>query len=119
MPYKDADKRRQADRERKRRARSCVVVAVAAAGTEKDLSPPSAPVGFATAGSGEPPSAKGVLGVLANELRLVVGLRCDPLARARVVGTLAGVYLKGLEITELEARLKALETSIGKDRNYG
>ena len=118
MPYKDADKRRQADRERKRRARSCVVVAVAAAGTEKDLSPPSAP-DFATDGSGEPPSAKGVLGVLANELRLVVGLRCDPLARARVVGTLAGVYLKGLEITELEARLKALETSIGKDRNYG
>jgi hypothetical protein len=95
LPFRDAERRReyQRDRARLRRAGRADVPA--------KLALPD-PIRIQT--------AKDVLGLLAEQINLLrtdVGL--GTVERARALGALAGVALRAVETADLEARLAALE----------
>lgn len=102
MPYRDPERRRAAQREWARRKR-------AAAGEGQTSRPrlidPEAGDGHLL------DSAARVLAVLAEQVALVRSADVDVLARARVVGYIAGLGLRAVELVDHEARIAALEAA--------
>ena len=98
MPFKNAMKRRDWDRNRRRRQRAR---AITIAGTRKF---PSDPKPLET--------AKDTLVAVAEQISLLRCADIDIVVRTRATGYLAGVALKAIEITEVEERLSALEEAI-------
>ncbi len=117
MPYRDLDRRRAAKREQARRARSRRVGPVGPVGPDdagtNGNAPEPADVGPAFVGPGlVGPGAAGILAAVRDELAVVRATRTDPLARGRVVASLANVALAATRDVETETKLAELARTV-------
>lgn len=113
MPYKDPEKRKQADKERKRRNRHKAANSLrggangldgADAGPETQKGPPDLS------------TVAGIRDALARALHRLELARLDPVATARAVSSLAGVALRICEGQELQGRVERLEFQLEEQR---
>ena len=108
MPYRDPERQRAAQRESVRRRR-----AGAPRRTRRTVEPGRAPAP-AVPSSDELLEARGWLGLLAAQGGAVRDAAADDalplvMSRARCIAFLASVALRAVEVTDLEARVAALE----------
>jgi hypothetical protein len=101
MPYADPEKRKAYQREYSRRRR---------AGLPKGHPQTLFTVTVQTI------TAEDILGLLGETIEEVRAADADVLVRARVIGYLAGVTIRTLEVTGLEARLEAVEEALNLRR---
>ncbi len=103
MPYRDPERRRAAQREWARRRRA----GTADGSTKRPrLIDPEAGAAHLL------DSAERVLAVLAEQVALVRTTDADPLAKARVIGYLAGLGLRAVELVDHETRIAELEARL-------
>lgn len=93
MPFKDPDMARQKDREYKRKSRS------KAEADKKNSSP-------------DPLTIETLLCALSEALAAVRASTGDVIVKSRAIGFLCNIGFKGLEIADLDERLKALESEV-------
>ena len=91
MPYADPEKQKEYQREWQRKKQTGTVK------TEKNFL------------NQDPATAKQLLAILTAALNDVVNCAADPIVRARAIAYLVNVGFKGVEISDLEARITRLE----------
>ena len=109
MPFKDPEKRRQYQRERRRRERAGIAEI---AGSQKVPSIPKSKAITRIA------TVQDVRECLSEQIVRVRNSKADTIVKARVIGYLAGVILKAIEVGDLEKRLEAIEKEL-EDRGDG
>ena len=102
MPYKDPEKRREYHRNYQRQRRAGVQA-------EQD--------GQTLNLDGEYTTAEEVLSLLSETLVSVKNSKHDVLQKARVIGYVAAITLKAVEVAELEQRLNELEVIVKGGEN--
>jgi len=97
LPYKDPEKRREYQREYQRRRRAGEVKP-----SRKTSNPDPVQI----------EKARDILSLLEEVINEVRDTDTDVVVKARCIGYLAGIALRAVEISDLEGRIEALETTL-------